>query len=358
LYGLFAGNQIFAVSRQLFGCLLLPIFYFLGLALFRSASDVDLWLNRVSWVVGLGSLWYVQKLWLISFAQGTYYREQSQLVIYSGAVAVIAWSRLLIRRRMAVWLPASLLIAICVLSILLMGNRVAMGSFVGASGVITILTMLRKRVLALVLTFCLLPIGMGIAPYVMTRLTESRGLAGYIAGRFIFVLEEDHSYQGRVAQTAVVMDMVEKEPILGAGMGSENTFILQSTQRRVKVASVDNGWGYLLLKMGYVGLICFLILVGLFLKTGLSGLGEIRSPALRANRTATIGIFMFALISFLGGPTFFHFSVAPFFSTALAALAVLGEVREPSIEPATSAIDSAASDRVDQSHGANEPCLS
>jgi O-antigen ligase len=260
---------------------------------------------------------------------GTYYREQSPLVAYSGAIAVVAASHLITRRSMGSWLRASAHLILCLLAILLMGNRAALGSFLAASVVLTLMTVWRRRVLSLALAVFLLPVAIGIMPYALTRLVESRGLAGYITDRFIFALSEDHSYQGRVAQTEVVMNMVEKQPVLGAGMGSENTFILPGAERRIKVASVDNGWGYLLLKMGYLGLTAFLVLIGLLLKRGFSGLWDATSAVVRGNRLALVGIFLYALVSFLGGPTFFHFSVAPFFATALGALVVLGEVREP-----------------------------
>ena len=329
VFGLFAGNQMFAVARQLFGCLLLPVYYFLGLALFRSAADVDLWLRRVSWAVALGSVWYVQRLSLIGLAHGDYYREQSPLTAYAGAIAVIAWSELITRRRVGPLLRASAQLLLCLLAILLMGSRAALGGFLLASVAVTLLAIWRRRVLKLALAMCLLPLVMGVAPYVMTRLSESRGLAGNIADRFVFVLSEDSSYRGRVAQSEVVMNMVEKQPILGAGMGSVNTFIMPDEHRRVKLASVDNGWGYLLLKMGYLGLAVFLAQLGLLLKLGLSGLAEVRGAKLRANRLAVAGIFLFAIISFIGGPIFFHFSVAPFFATALGAMVVLAEAREP-----------------------------
>jgi O-antigen ligase len=328
VYGLLVGNQTFAVMRQLFGCLLLPVYYLLGIVLFRSAADVDHWLRRLSWVVTFGSVWYVQRLSLISFAHGTYYREQSPLTAYAGAIAVVGWIHLFEPRRLSQWLQALAQCVLCLLAALLMGSRTTLGSFMAAIGILTVLIIWKRRVLALALVMSLLPIGMGVAPYVMTQLVENRGLVGYITDRFVFVLSEDRSYQGRIAQTEVVMKMVNQRPVLGAGMGSENTFFSPSEQHRVKRASVDSGWGYLLLKMGYLGLAVFLVLVALLLKRGLSGLSGVRNAALRKNRLAVVGVFLYALVSFLGGPIFFHFSVAPFFATALGALVVLGGVRD------------------------------
>jgi hypothetical protein len=264
----------------------------------------------------------------MSLARGTYYREQSPLTGYAGAIAVVAWTHLFKPRQLSLWLQALAQCLLCVMAALLMGSRTTLGSFLAAIAVMTAMLIWKRRVLAVALVVSLLPIGMGVAPYVMTRLVESRGLAGNVADRFIFVLSEDRSYQGRVAQMEVVMNMVEQRPVLGAGMGSENVVFSPSEQHRVKVASVDNGWGYLLLKMGYVGLAVFLTLVAVLLKSGLSGLSGVRNTALRTDRLAVVGVFLYALVNFLSGPIFFHFSVAPFFATALGALVVLGEVRD------------------------------
>jgi len=330
VYGLAAGDRPFIVWRQLFGCVLLPSYFFLAIALFRAPSDVDRWLRRVSWVIALGSVWYVEHLSLVSFARGVYYREQSPLVSYGGAVAVVAWVELIERRRASVWLQSLAQLVICILAILLMGNRTALGSFLGAIAIITALIVWKRRGLALALAVCLAPICVGVAPYVFDRALAGRGLVSQIAGRFIFALDEDQSYQGRVAQTAVVMNMVNRQPILGAGMGSENSFVMPGEQHRLKVASVDNGWGFLLLKMGYVGLAVFLALVAAVLKAGLSGLACIGKSMLRADRLSVLGVFVYALISFVSGPIFFHFSVAPFFGVFLGALVSLrGAVQPP-----------------------------
>ena len=328
VYGLGQGNRSFIVWRQLFGCVLLPAYFFLGVALFRAPLDVDRWLRRVSWVIALGSVWYVERLSLISLSRGAYYREQSPLVAYGGAIAVVAWVELIERRGISIWLQSLAQLVLCILAILLMGNRAAFGSFLAAVAAITALIVWKRRGLALVLAVCLLPIGVGVAPYLFDRVLASRGLVGQIAARFIFVLSDDQSYQGRVAQTAVVMNMVDRQPVLGAGMGSENSFVMPGEQHRLKVASVDNGWGFLLLKMGYLGLAVFLAFVAALLKTGGSDLANIRNAMLRADRLSALGVFMYALVSFVGGPIFFHFSVAPFFGTFLGAIVASNGARE------------------------------
>lgn len=345
IYGLAAGNQLFVVERQLFGCLLLPVFYFLGVSLFRTIQEVDVWLRRVSWAVALGSLWYAEKLSRISLARGTYYREQSPLVAYAGAIAVVAWVAVLNERKLSRRAEALVQFLACVFATLLMGNRAALGSAAIAIALVTSMVLWKRRILFLALVMALVPVGTGLAPYLMTRLLESRHLTGMIADRFLFVLSEDRSYQGRVAQTQVVMDMVNQRPILGAGMGSMNSFVMPG-EHRLKVASVDNGWGFLLLKMGYAGLVVFLALLGFLLKAGLSGLGQDMREDLRRLRISVVGLFFYAIVSFLGGPIFFHFSVAPFFATFLGAQITLRDglsERAAAVAPAPTPLGSEAS---------------
>lgn len=325
--GLAVGNRFFVVTRQLFGCLLLPIYFFLGVVLFRTVSEADRWMRRVSWVIALGSVWYVQRLSLLSLAHGSYYREQSPLVAYGGAIAVVAWVELMQGQQLSLWFQSLAQFLLCVMAILLMGNRTALGSVIAAIAVVTGLILWSRRGIALALAVCLILVGFGLAPYIMARLTESRSLMGEVSDRFIFVLSEDRSYQGRVAQTEVVLNMVNRQPVLGAGMGSENSFVMPG-EGRLKVASVDNGWGFLLLKMGYLGLAVFLFLIGTLLKAASSGLARAQSPMLRADRLAALGVFLYALVSFVSGPIFFHFSVAPFFGTFLGAILVLADTRE------------------------------
>jgi O-antigen ligase len=325
--GLVVGNQFFVVARQLFGCLLLPIYFLLCVALLRTPLEVDRWMRCVSWVIALGSVWYVQRISLLSLGHGSYYREQSPLVAYGGAVAVAAWAQLVQPRRIALWVQSLAQFMLCVMAILLMGSRTAFGSVLAAIAGVTGLALWRRRGFLIALTVFLIPIGFGVAQYGLTGLVENRGLTGQIAGRFIFVLSEDRSYQGRVLQTEVVLNMVNERPILGAGMGSVNSFFMPG-EHRVKVASVDNGWGFLLLKMGYLGLAVFLILVGMVLRTALSGLPRLQGKMLRVDRLAALGVFLYALVSFLSGPIFFHFSAAPFFGTFLGVLVTLGDARE------------------------------
>jgi len=324
--GLFLGNQPFAVARQLFGCLLLPLYYFAALALFRSPQDVDRWLAAVKWVVGLGALWYAQKLSFASLALGAYFREQSPITTYAGAVGAIGFAILIDYRKPWRWLQALAQVVACALAIVMMGNRAALASLMVAAGLLVIVCVRRRGWLAMTLATVVVASAIAGGFYYGNRFLESRGLGGDIARRFIIKVSEDRSFQGRMAQMDAVVSTVGRRPVLGAGMGSETKF-LAPVEGRVRVTSVDNGWGYVMLKMGLLGLAAFICLTALLLRESLRGLLHSAAGTLRANSMALLGLLVFGLVVSWSGPAFLHFTSAGFFGTALAAILVLSESR-------------------------------
>jgi hypothetical protein len=88
-------------------------------------------------------------------------------------------------------------------------------------------------------------------------------------------------------------------------------------------AYVDNGWGFLLLKMGLLGLLIFLMLLWRFLgfaaRNWPFGFPDKRQRV----QGCLLAILLYALLGFIGGPTFFQFLHSGFVATDLGALAVL-----------------------------------
>lgn len=324
--GLLLGNQLFAVVRQLFGCLLLPVYYFAGLALFRSSTAIDRWINAITWAVALGALWYAQKLSFASLARGVYFREQSPLTSYAGAVGVMAFAALIERRGIWRRLQGFAQTSVCTVSIVLMGNRAALASLIVGCGLLVIIRLSQRGVIAAALAIVFVAGSIGSGFYYGDRLLEHRGLGGDIARRFIIRVSEDHSFQGRMAQMEAVLSAVSKRPILGAGMGSETVF-LAPEEGRLRLTSVDNGWGYVMLKTGLLGLAIFLVLIGLTLSRCIHGLRMFPTGALRANSMALLGIMAYGVVVFWSGPAFLHFTSAGFFGTTFAAILVLAESR-------------------------------
>jgi hypothetical protein len=326
VYGLFAGNEPFAVARQLFGCVLLPVYYFVSLALFRSAGDAENWLRRVSWCVTLGSLWYAVKLLSASAARGYYYREQSALVTYAGAVAAVALCGFA-ERRWTTKIRAGFQFVVCVLAILSMGGRASLAGLVAAAGLLFLLAAYRRGLAAIAVAALLLSGVVAGGTYAGNFLLERPGLAGDIARRFLITLSQDHSFQGRMAQMGYVVDEFERHPVLGAGMGSVTVFIAPGEQGRIRVTSVDNGWGYVMLKMGAVGLAAFSLTIALLFREAFRHLEAAGRGRLRSISLAFLGLLAYSLVTFWGGPLFFHFTDVAFFGAALGAIVVLAEAR-------------------------------
>jgi hypothetical protein len=326
VYGLFVGNQPFAVARQLFGCVLLPVYYFISLALFRSAGDAERWLRRVSWCVTLGSLWYAAKLLSTSAARGYYYREQSALVTYAGAVAAVALCGFA-ERRWKTKIRAAFQSVVCVLAILSMGGRGALAGLVAAAALLFVLAAYRRGWEAMILAVSLAAALAAGGVYVGNRMILQSGLSGDIARRFFISVSDDRSYQGRMAQMDYVVAEFKLHPVLGAGMGSVTVFFAPGLQGRIRVTSVDNGWGYVMFKMGSLGLAAFSLMMAFLLRESVRRLASAAPGRLRSASLAFFALFFSSLVIFWAGPLFFHFTSVAFFGPALAGIMVLAEAR-------------------------------
>lgn len=325
IYGLARGNGLFVVARQLFGCLLLPLYYLLAGSLFRTAEDVNHWVHRVGWAVVAGSAWYTAKLGFVSLSESEYYREQSPMGFFAGAIAAVFFVEFLQDRRFANRIRKAAAFAICVLAVMLMGARFVAGSLAATAIIFAILRWRKRRVALVVSLLALLSV---IIPYgvtAMEAMMEQTGVVAQIASRFSpFDLNEDLSYVGRAAQWSAVVDVVRQHPILGGGMGAEIAFFDPDfPEISSQGPYVDNGWGFVLLKMGFVGLSIFLFLMGSAFWCGIKTSSELAPEALQRTQKCLLVILLFGLLSFTGGPTFFHFTQSGFLATALGGLAVL-----------------------------------
>jgi O-antigen ligase len=156
------------------------------------------------------------------------------------------------------------------------------------------------------------------------------GLAGDISRRFVIAVSEDASFRGRMSQMGYVVQEFERHPVLGAGMGSVTVFFAPGMEGRVRVTSVDNGWGYVMLKTGALGLAAFAILMTFLFRDSLQGLSRMAAGRLRSDRMALLGVLVYGLTVFWSGPSFFHFTSAAFFGVLLSGTVVLAEARRSS----------------------------
>jgi hypothetical protein len=327
LYGKLVGNETFAVARQVFGCLLLPVFYVLALAFLRTPADVDQWLRRVSWAVALGALWSIHMLLFASLAQGEYYREQSGLSGYAGTIAAVSLNEFRGAQSLGGRLRSGILSLLCLLVIVWMGHRAALGSLAVAV-VFVWAGSIRKRGVSILTLAAGLLFVVAAGPSLVERLQAIPGIPGQLAGRFLSPLDEDRSYLGRLEQWGVVVSRVGARPLLGDGMGSEFEFVIPDLEQVVRANFVDNGWGYLLLKTGLVGLSAFLVVLFTIFRAALARLNFASTEPLAKNSVSLLAVFLYCVVGLLGGPTFFHFSGSGFVGIVLGSIVVLAEARQ------------------------------
>lgn len=327
VYGALRGNGAFPVARQLFGCLLFPGYYLLTRTFLRTPDDVDHWLRRMYFVVTAGSACWAGKLIALSIAYGGYVQERSQFIFFAGAIATALFFELLSKQER---LKAKGLLAVafvvCALAVLFMGGRFAAASLAATLLVMLVLRRKRHRLLTAGVVFGIPFLAAGMVLANWSSLSGSGGIVGELAERFSPVdFTEDLSYVGRVAQFYAVMQIVRANPAIGNGMGGEVSFVAPEYADLIIGDStyVDNGWGYILAKMGVTGLLVFLALIGAFFWSATKGWPrEIPDPVARL-QGCLLAMFIFGILAFMGGPTFFQFTQSGLMGGTLGALAVL-----------------------------------
>ena len=331
VYGMTRGNGWSAVTRQLFGCLLLPGYYLFARTFFRSTEDIHRWVKRASVVVTAGAVWYVAKLTFLSFSEGSYIRVQSPLAFFTGAIGALLFAEFLWERRRGTRIIIGISLFFCIFSILMIGARFVVSSLVGSAIIILILRRQKHRLLTGLATLALFALGVGFVVANLGGVIERGGLVGGIGARFSPLnVDEDLSIVGRMAQMESILDIVRQHPVLGAGMGAEYSFYdPESIDVLVTTPYVDNGWGFILLKMGVAGLLVFVAMLGAFLRFAARDWSSDAPAQLQRVRACLLALLLFGLLSFTGGPTFFHFTQAGFMGTGLGALAALAELAGP-----------------------------
>jgi hypothetical protein len=349
VYGMARGNEWSLVARQLFGCLLLTGYYLFARTFFRSAEDIHQWLNWASVAVTAGAAWYTVKLTSLSLSEGAYTREQSPLSFFAGAIGALLFVEFLWEQQRRKRIVMGFSFLFCVLAILLMGARFAAGSLAGTALILLILRQRKHRLLMGLATLALVATAVGFVVAYLPDLIEQGGLPGEIAGRFSPLnVGEDLSYAGRMAEMQSILDIVEQHPMFGDGMGSEVSYYAPESPGVFGTAAyVDNGWGFILLKMGFTGLFVFVAMLWSFLGFAAREWPSNAPAHMQRVQACLLALLLFGLLSFIGGPTFFQFLTSGFMGTTLGALAALAELasRTPSLLDGASGRQAAALSR-------------
>jgi O-antigen ligase len=107
----------------------------------------------------------------------------------------------------------------------------------------------------------------------------------------------------RITQLDAALDVARQHPLLGLGLGSTLTWYVPSLGAYASAALVDNGWAYILSKMGLLGMAAFLW----FVVSALRGVG---SPGPDGLTLGVLLIALFQLLYMMVGAIMVHFVYA------------------------------------------------
>jgi hypothetical protein len=291
IFGLMHGVAASYVVRQFYGVLLMVVYF--GLAL--NLGSEALFIRRIQTFGCLCALMFViYFIW--TFPEYGIHREPTTVGFVPAMLATVLFFNGLEQKKRSYVLGAIILLCVPILIF----QRGATLTFLAALPLAVVIKARTKkfRVLAcLAFLFLALP---GFAPQAAEKVGEIIKSAPVIGS----ILPEDAAASGtlldRVLQLGAAIEVVQSHPWLGSGMGSEIEWDSPIFGGVRRTPYVENGWAYLLQKMGLLGAAAFLW----FLSTVLRSVSR-ESVGLSACLLAAILVTMFNSAIFL------HFTTSP-----------------------------------------------
>lgn len=291
LYAEAQGAATSYVIRQFYGVLLLVLYF--GIAL--QVGDEHLLLRRTA-TFGVLCAFLFFIYYAAVFAEYGFHKEMGFNGTQASFLAVILFLAA-VEQRKALWAVGGLIL-LAVPALIFMRKDILTFLMALAIGYAMKLKskMIRLVCFALISTIALI----SLFPPVTQIASEKLRAFAVIDDILPAGSEDATSLYERGLQLGVALATVRAHPLLGEGLGS--AFQWESpTLGLLEVGYIDNGWGYLLQKMGLVGAAAFLW----FLVTVFRNLSQ-SSVALSACLLAATIVTMFS------EPVFLHFTTAPF----------------------------------------------
>ena len=318
VFGLIQGVAVSYVLRQFYGILLMVTY--LGLAL--NVGDEALFMRRIQTFGSLCALMFVV-YFVWTFAEYGIHREPTTVGFVPAMLASVLFLNGLEQKKRSYVLGAIILLCVPILIF----QRGATLTFLAALPLAVAIKARTKkfRVLGvLALLFLALP---GFVPQVAEKLGDTIKTAPVIGS----ILPEDAAASGtlldRALQLGAAIETVQAHPWLGSGMGAEIEWESPLFGGLRRTPYVENGWAYLLQKMGLLGGAAFLW----FLSTVLRGVSR-ESVGLSACLLAAILITMF------NNAVFFHFTTSPCAGTLAGLLLAKRDSGHPGVKPGIRAL--------------------
>ncbi len=265
-YGYVQGNGVGIIVRQGSGLVFLFLFIFLGYRVRPSSRELSVSFQNIETVlVAYAGVYLVQEVYVnlalrFDLPDGDFFRQRSPILFFCGMFAALELGRALFRAMSSLrpgnWLRVSLLSAAAILS----GSRSIVASMLLTMLLLAVLRYARHP-LRIALLLAGLALGLTSFNYqgLLSQAETQSPLLQHIADRYLVSPDQDPSFLERSSQMNAVWDGLKSEPLIGKGIGASLLWFNPYTREYEETAFVDSGVGYLLLKMGLLGLCTFLL---------------------------------------------------------------------------------------------------
>lgn len=292
VFGFTQKNAPGYVFGELFGTLLFILYFAIACAV----GDEELLFERMkTFGVLIAFAFFVY--YASVFSQFGFHKEDTSLTSQMGLVATFLFSKGLIERRRSWFIPSAILLGASMLFFMrhiVLTFLFAMVLIAAVRNGSRIRKVLCYGVAAIILLPSIFPFG---AQYVLDTLEEKQ------PGIYALLPEgttDSKTLLDRNIELFAGAVVLVGSPILGGGMGGNLTWYRPDESDPVDKAYIDNGWAYLMVKMGAVGILAF----GWLLVTVLRCISR-QSLALSVTLLAILMIAMFS------EPICFQFTTSP-----------------------------------------------
>jgi O-antigen ligase/polysaccharide polymerase Wzy-like membrane protein len=266
VYGYLRGNGLGTIVRQGSGLIFLFLFILFGYSVRPSFRELSTSLRNIETVlVAYAGAYLVQEVYVnlaLRFAlpDGDFFRERSPILFFCGLFAALELGRWIFRgkrwMRPQKWLSLSLLLASTVLS----GSRSIVASMLLTTLFFVVLRYARHPLRIALLVVCLVVAGTSLDYQGLLSQAEIQSpFVQHIVDRYMVSPDRDLSFLERSSQMNAIWEGLKSRPLFGDGVGASLVWFDPYNRGYVETAFVDSGVGYLLLKMGLVGVCTFLL---------------------------------------------------------------------------------------------------
>jgi hypothetical protein len=303
-YGLYRGNNPQLVLRHASGPFLLFLYILAGTLLVRSQAD---WARtvRIAEVVSAGYVVvYVARYGGSSLSQGQFLYGEDLSLFYASMFASVCFATLLFSRDPKKKRRSLVLLPLLVVGSVMSGSRGNVAAMLLACAILLLLKIVKSpgkfAVVAatLGLFFVLNPVRMA------RDMLQGSSIGDSFAQRFLISPVNDVSYNLRVSEIRGIREALNKRPLLGDGLGSKYTYYDPYEHRYIVGTYVDSGFGFMLLRFGYLGTAVAMVWILMML---VFVMRRCRAQPNGANASLTV-MFTFYIASMIFAPTFFEFS--------------------------------------------------